>query len=269
MNRHRNKKNNCKAASYRREAASRPLPTQTRILTHRCAGSLETTSLNPPRLMSRETPERPAWRLRAKHRPTHNLSHGIPVMRSAIRYSLALITVIAVVAGGCSKRRPAVAAPAPATTAASADRARLDSIERAATARRAAEERERVEAERRAARESVILTLTTPVYFELDQADLTDDGRGLLDAKREVLQRQPEIRIRIEGHADDTGSDEYNMALGERRAAMARRYLVQSGIAEGRMQIVSRGEERPACTDGTEACRSRNRRDEFVLVSGL
>lgn len=190
-------------------------------------------------------------------------------MRHALRLSLLLIATASLVAGGCSKRRPAVTAPAPSSTAAAAERARLDSIERAASELRAAEERQRVDAERKAAREAVILTLTTPVYFELDQADLSDEARGLLDAKREAMQRQPEIRIRIEGHADDTGSDEYNMALGERRAATARRYLVQGGIAEGRMQIVSRGEERPACTDGQESCRSRNRRDEFIVLSGL
>ena len=190
-------------------------------------------------------------------------------MRSAFRLSLLMIAVTAVVAGGCSKKRPAVTAPAPTTAASNAERARLDSIERAESARRAAVESARVEAERVAARQAVIVTLTTPVYFQLDEAGLTDEGRAILDTKREVLQRQPEIRIRIEGHADDTGSDEYNMALGERRAATARRYLVEAGISEGRIAIVSRGEERPACTDGTEACRSRNRRDEFILVSGL
>ena len=190
-------------------------------------------------------------------------------MRRILRSSLLLVAAASAVAAGCSKRRPAVAAPSPANTAGSVERARLDSIEQAASARRAAEESARVEADRRAAREAVILTLTTPVYFELDQADLTDEGRRLLDVKREALERQPAIRIRIEGHADDTGSDEYNMALGERRAATARRYLVQNGIAEGRLQIVSRGEERPACTDGQEACRARNRRDEFILLSGL
>jgi len=187
----------------------------------------------------------------------------------SFRSSLLFIAAISALAAGCSKKRPAVAAPTPANTAASAERARLDSIERAESARRAALESARVEADRKAAREALILTLTTPVYFELDQADLTDEGRRLLDVKREALERQPAIRIRIEGHADDTGSDEYNMALGERRAAYARRYLVQNGIAEGRIQIVSRGEERPACTDGQEACRARNRRDEFILVSGL
>jgi len=190
-------------------------------------------------------------------------------MRSAFRLSLLVIAVTAVVAGGCSKKRPAVTAPAPTTAASNAERARLDSIKRAESARRAAVESARVEAERVAARQAVIVTLTTPVYFQLDEAGLTDEGRAILDTKREVLQRQPEIRIRIEGHADDTGSDEYNMALGERRAATARRYLVEGGVAEGRIAIVSRGEERPACTDGTEACRSRNRRDEFIVVSGL
>ena len=179
------------------------------------------------------------------------------------------LAAAAVVAGGCSKRRPAVATPAPSSTAANADRARLDSIERAASARRAAEERERLEAERKAARENVIATLTTPVYFQLDQADITEEGRRILDAKRDALQSQTSIRIRIEGHADDTGSDEYNMALGERRAAIARRYLVEGGVAENRIQIVSRGEERPACATREESCRSRNRRDEFVIVSGL
>jgi len=190
------------------------------------------------------------------------------MMHHSIRSSLLFIAAISAFTAGCSKKRPAVAAPAPANAATAAERARLDSIERAASALRAAEESARVEADRKAAREAVILTLTTPVYFELDQADLTDEGRRLLDVKREALERQPTIRIRIEGHADDTGSDEYNMALGERRAANARRYLVQNGIAEGRIQIVSRGEERPACTDG-ETCRAKNRRDEFILVSGL
>jgi peptidoglycan-associated lipoprotein len=190
-------------------------------------------------------------------------------MRPVMRLSLLFVAATITVAGACSKRRPAVATPSPATTASAADRARLDSIERAASAQRAADERERVEAERRATREAVIAALTTPVYFELDQADLTEEGRRILDAKRDAMQRNTQIRIRIEGHADDTGSDEYNMALGERRAATARRYLVQEGIAEGRIQIVSRGEERPACTDGQESCRARNRRDEFILMSGL
>jgi peptidoglycan-associated lipoprotein len=190
------------------------------------------------------------------------------LMRPSLQLSLVLIAATSLVGVGCAKKKPAVTAPRPTVTA-GADRARLDSIERAASERRAAEERARLEAERKAAREAVIQSLTAPVYFELDQADLTDEGRQTLDEKREAMQLNPSIRIRIEGHADDTGSDEYNMALGERRAATARRYLVQGGIAEGRMQIVSRGEEMPACPSREESCRSRNRRDEFIVLSGL
>jgi peptidoglycan-associated lipoprotein len=189
-------------------------------------------------------------------------------MRSALRLSLVFVAILAFLTA-CSRKKPAVTAPRPTTTAAAVDRARLDSIERAAAEQRAAEERARVEAERRQSREVVIQELQAPIYFELDQADLTDEGRQLLDAKREAMQNQPSIRIRIEGHADDTGSDEYNMALGERRAATARRYLVQGGIAESRIQILSRGEEKPACADRQESCRSRNRRDEFIVLSGL
>ncbi len=189
-------------------------------------------------------------------------------MRPALQLSLVFIAASSLGGTGCSRKKPAVTAPSPTATA-SSDRARLDSIERAASARRAAEEQTRLETERRVARETIIQSLTAPVYFELDQADLTDDGRQSLDEKREAMHNNPAIRIRIEGHADDTGSDEYNMALGERRAAMARRYLVQGGIAEGRIQIVSRGEERPACASREEACRSKNRRDEFVVLSGI
>lgn len=190
-------------------------------------------------------------------------------MRRAKGLSFLLLAVTVTLAAGCARKRPAASSPVPAAAATSAEAARRDSIELAASARRAAEERERLDAEKKAARETVIQNLTTPVYFELDQAGLTDEGRQVLDAKRDALARQPEVRIRIEGHADDTGSDEYNMALGERRAATARSYLVQAGIAEGRMQIVSRGEERPACASRDEPCRSRNRRDEFIIVSGL
>jgi peptidoglycan-associated lipoprotein len=189
-------------------------------------------------------------------------------MRPAFQLSLVLVAATSLVTAGCARKKPAVTAPRPTVTA-SGDRARLDSIERAASERRAAEDRARLESERKAARETIIQSLTAPVYFELDQADLTDEGRQALDEKREAMQLNPSIRIRIEGHADDTGSDEYNMALGERRAATARRYLVQGGIAEGRMQIVSRGEENPACPSREESCRSKNRRDEFIVLSGI
>ena len=75
------------------------------------------------------------------------------------------------------------------------------------------------------------------------------------------------MRIRIEGNADERGSDEYNLALGQRRAAAAKRYLVERGIDASRFDLVSYGEERPVCTDHNEDCWQRNRRDDFVIVT--
>ncbi len=78
------------------------------------------------------------------------------------------------------------------------------------------------------------------------------------------------VQIRIEGNADDSGSDEYNMALSQRRAATVGRYFTERGIDASRIRIVSYGEERPACTTSRdEDCRGKNRRDEFVILSGL
>lgn len=111
-------------------------------------------------------------------------------------------------------------------------------------------------------------TLQQVVYFDYDQSEIRGDAQAALNDKVPVMQASPGVRIRIEGHADERGSDEYNMALGQRRAAATKRYLVQQGIAEARIDIVSFGEERPACTTDDESCHERNRRGEFVIVAG-
>jgi peptidoglycan-associated lipoprotein len=76
------------------------------------------------------------------------------------------------------------------------------------------------------------------------------------------------VQIRIEGNADERGSDEYNLALAQRRSAAARRYLVARGIAEARIEVVSFGKERPVCQEHVETCWQQNRRDEFVITTG-
>jgi peptidoglycan-associated lipoprotein len=110
--------------------------------------------------------------------------------------------------------------------------------------------------------------LLAKLYFDFDRSDLRDDQRSVLDAKLPVLQANPGVRIRIEGNADERGSDEYNMALGMRRAQTARKYLVDHGVDAARIDIVSYGEERPVCQEHDESCWSQNRRDEFVIVAG-
>ena len=139
-----------------------------------------------------------------------------------------------------------------------------------------AEDRDRAERERlereRAERERALAelrrTLTEPIYFGFDRSDLTAETREKLEAKWAILSANPTVRIVIEGHADDLGSDEYNLALGQRRAAAAKRYLSQRNIAPDRIEITSFGEERPTCQEATDACRERNRRDEVRIIAG-
>jgi peptidoglycan-associated lipoprotein len=110
--------------------------------------------------------------------------------------------------------------------------------------------------------------LLAKVYFDFDRSELRDDQRAILDAKIPVLRANPGVKIRIEGNADERGSDEYNQALGMRRAQTTRKYLIDNGIDAGRIDISSNGEERPVCQEHNESCWQQNRRDEFVIVAG-
>lgn len=110
--------------------------------------------------------------------------------------------------------------------------------------------------------------VTSPIGFDFDRSDLRDDARAALDAKIPILLANSNVTVRVSGHADERGSSEYNLALGQRRAATAKRYLVERGVAEGRIETTSFGEERPICTESNEACWSQNRRDEFEITGG-
>ncbi|HEV2016932.1 MAG TPA: OmpA family protein [Gemmatimonadaceae bacterium] len=191
-------------------------------------------------------------------------------MRYKIIATISLVAVGAL-ATGCSRNKPAAGAPTPAAS----DRAATDAA--AAEAGKLREEADRAAAAAKAdadraatSRAQVQSTLTTPVRFEFDRSVLNDEALQLLDAKVAALQANPTIRVRIEGNADDSGSDEYNMALSQKRAGIAHRYLTERGIDGSRLQIVSFGEEKPTCTaNRDEPCRAQNRRDEFVVLSGL
>jgi peptidoglycan-associated lipoprotein len=176
------------------------------------------------------------------------------------------------IVSGCSHNKPATA---PTSASSSTDRTAADAADREAARIRAEAERSaaaaRADAERAAkARSDAQNTITAPLKFEFDRSEITDEGLQLLDAKVAAMQSNPSVRVRIEGNADDSGSDEYNMALSQRRAAVAQRYMTERGIDASRLQIVSYGEERPVCTASREEpCRAQNRRDEFVILSGL
>jgi peptidoglycan-associated lipoprotein len=120
------------------------------------------------------------------------------------------------------------------------------------------------DAEEEAMRERAMASIQAPIYFDFDRSELKPEAREVLNQKAEAMRQYPDIRIRIEGHCDERGTVEYNLALGERRAEAARAYLIDLGIDPDRMTTVSYGEERPAVPESNEAAWAQNRRDEFV-----
>ncbi len=107
--------------------------------------------------------------------------------------------------------------------------------------------------------------VTAPVFFAFDDYSLDSASQGQLNKLNEYLKTNAKAVVQIEGHTDERGSVEYNLALGQRRAQSAKNYLVQLGTDAGRLPTISYGEERPAVEGHDEAAWSKNRRDEFVL----
>ena len=150
--------------------------------------------------------------------------------------------------------------------AANRARMRQDSIDAAnrrmqdsVTAARAAAERALADARAQ---------LNAPIYFDYDKSEVRADAKSTLDSKLALLRANSSMRIRIEGNTDSRGSNEYNMALGLRRANAARRYLVAQGIDNARFDVVSYGEERPVDQGTTDDAYAKNRRDDFVITVG-
>ncbi|MEF8823900.1 MAG: peptidoglycan-associated lipoprotein Pal [Desulfohalobiaceae bacterium] len=103
------------------------------------------------------------------------------------------------------------------------------------------------------------------IHFAFDSSELSNQAQKILKAKAKVLKKNPELNIVIEGHCDKRGTDEYNMALGERRARAAYEYLILLGVDADRMNLVSYGEERPMVEGDNEEAWTKNRRDEFKI----
>jgi peptidoglycan-associated lipoprotein len=101
-------------------------------------------------------------------------------------------------------------------------------------------------------------------YFDFNKADIRPDAREALAKTAEFLRNYPQLRATIEGHCDERGSTEYNLALGDRRAASVKQYLVSLGISADRLTTVSFGKEKPFCTQSNETCWQQNRRGHFV-----
>ncbi|MDQ2889754.1 MAG: OmpA family protein [Gemmatimonadota bacterium] len=191
---------------------------------------------------------------------------------------LSLVVLAATMSIAACHKPPVAIAPVPANSD-SMDRARADSIARANAARQAEIARAQAEQDSlRAVREreqresaqngDAMKLLSAAIYYDFDSSALTEAARSLLLAKVPVLQAHPSFHIRITGNTDDRGSSEYNLALGLRRAAEAKAFLVNNGIDAGRIAISSMGAEMPAVPGDNEEAWSRNRRSEFAPLAG-
>ena len=179
--------------------------------------------------------------------------------------SLLMLLAAAAFAGACGgKSAPETPAPEPTPTAEPTpapapvdDSADRDRLERERMARDAAERSRAVAAD-----------LAAMINFDYDQAAVRPADQATLDRKAAVLVANPAVKLRISGHADERGSDEYNLALGNRRAAAAKRYLQNKGVDASRVDVISYGEERPLNPGSDETAFAQNRRDEFEVTSG-
>jgi len=185
------------------------------------------------------------------------------MMRAPSLLMLLTAAAFAVACGG--KAAPEEPAPEPTPTAAptpppepvddnSAERERL--------------EKERMEREAAEKARTVSADLAAMINFDYDQAQVRPADQQTLDRKAAILAANPQVKLRISGHADERGSDEYNLALGNRRASAAKRYLENKGVDASRLEVVSYGEERPLNPGSDETAFAQNRRDEFEITAG-
>ena len=104
----------------------------------------------------------------------------------------------------------------------------------------------------------------TDAYFDFDKYNIREDARAALENDARWLKENPKVKVKIEGHCDERGTNEYNLALGERRAKATMQFLVSLGVEKGRLSTISYGEERPACSQHDETCYQKNRRGHLA-----
>ncbi|HEX6308894.1 MAG TPA: OmpA family protein [Longimicrobiales bacterium] len=188
-----------------------------------------------------------------------------------IRRLVLMAVLAAMPLAACSRRQPP---PEPQPTApdtagegarraAELERMRQDSIARANAAADADARRRADEATARAR-----AILEEMVHFDYDESDLRADAQETLGRKIPILRSNPDVRLRIVGHADERGSVEYNLALGMRRANAVREYLAGFGVDASRFETTSMGEDRPIASGSNEQAWAQNRRAEFVITAG-
>ncbi len=188
--------------------------------------------------------------------------------KSSTVLSFVLILFVSMFAlWGCAKSAEVTAVPEAQPAAAEAEQSEAAKAEAQAQAekeRTAAEARAREESETSERAAAAAGAGLNAVYFDFDRSFIRDDARPVMKANAEWLKANPNAQVRIEGNCDERGTIEYNQALGQRRAAAARKYLTDLGIASSRVKLISYGKEKPVCSEQTEECWQKNRRADLV-----
>lgn len=194
--------------------------------------------------------------MRGDHDQEIRVAGVMPVWKNAVGVSILALGFLTMPA--CGKKAPPpppaapdVPPPAPPPSGASESAPEMDEYARLRSM--SAEEIDR-------------LNLLDEVHFDYDSSDLREDARRILTHNAGVLKRFDFLRVTVEGHCDERGTVEYNLALGERRAGTALEYLVSLGVATDRLLATSYGKEVPVCEESTEACWARNRRARFRVT---
>jgi peptidoglycan-associated lipoprotein len=193
-------------------------------------------------------------------------------MNHVQKRTLIAIAAIGLLTAACAKKKVAAAPPPPATTPApAANAAPPPAYTAAKQAPAATAPAPRYPNAATRARIDELLARIEDAYFDYDKASLRPDALKALQADsaelRDILKDYPDYKLTIEGHCDERGSAEYNIALGNKRAEAAKDYLVQVGIPSAQLNLVSYGKERPVCAEHDEACWQRNRRIHIVAVA--
>ncbi len=173
------------------------------------------------------------------------------------------------VGSACKKPEPVAAAPVPVkqapAPAPAVDNQAAKKHQEELDAAKKAEEARRLAAEKQAAFNRAAADALRDIHFDFDKSEIKADDRSQLQKISEFLRAYPAVKVEIQGHCDERGTNEYNLALGNRRASAAMHYLMALGSAEQKFTLISYGKEKPLCTESNEACWSKNRRAHFEL----
>ena len=203
---------------------------------------------------------------------------------------IVLVLCFGLVIFGCSTKKQAVkpSSEQAAASAADKEKARLEAEQKAEKEREAArikeeeakKEQARKEQEKKELEQSLVAkktpgiegevfesSLLKDIHFDFDKYDVLPGDGDILKNTAALLMKYPSVKIQVEGHCDERGTSEYNLALGERRASSAKKYLVSLGVPEGRISTISYGKEKPVDAGHTEEAWTKNRRDHFIVLS--